>query len=96
MKLKRTLDIPLEICKPHIRHVIKVMMPSVVRNRPTQDTSQKSQGKFFLLFLSTLFLYFQDLKKYKLRLLRSDLGSVYFPLVSFLQYLNNYIGILFK
>ena len=30
----------------------------VVENRPTQDTSQKSQGKFFLSFLYTLFLYF--------------------------------------
>ena len=30
----------------------------VVGNRPIQDTFQKSQGKFFLSFLYTLFLYF--------------------------------------
>ena len=30
----------------------------------TQDTSQKSQGKFFLSFLCTLFLYFLRPEKF--------------------------------
>ena len=65
---------------------------SVVENAETQDTSQRPQGKFFLSFPCTLFSYFLDLKNYKLRSLRSDPGSLHFPLLSFLQYLNNYLG----
>ena len=68
-------------------------LTAVVGNRATQDTSQKPQGKFFLSFLYTFFYIFQDLKNYELRLLRSDPGSLCFPLPSFLQYLNNYSGL---
>ena len=58
----------------------------VVRNGPTQDISQRSQGKFFLSFPCTLFSYFLDLKNYKLRPLRSDPGLVHFSLLSFYIY----------
>ena len=45
--LKFWVQVPLFYCQT-----------SVVGNRATQDTSQKSQGNFFLSFLCTLFLYF--------------------------------------
>ena len=49
----------------------------------------KSQGKFFLSFLYSLFSYFLDLKNYELRPLRSDPGSLHFPLLSFF-YINSF------
>ena len=38
--------------------IIIITISLVVGNRPTQDTSQKSQGSFFLSFLYTLFYIF--------------------------------------
>ena len=38
--------------------IIIITISLVVGNRLTQDTSQMSQGNFFLSFLYTLFLYF--------------------------------------
>ena len=43
-------------------------LTKVVENGPTQDTFLKSQGKFFLSFLYTLFYIFLTPKNYKSRL----------------------------
>ena len=51
----------------------------------------RAQGKFFLLFLCTLFYIFLTLKITN-RAFKKFPGSLHFTLLSFLQYLNNYLG----
>ena len=55
----------------------------VVENGASQDTSQRSQGKFFLSFLCTLFYTFLTAKNYKVETLKSDLRLLTFSLLSF-------------
>ena len=44
----------------------------VVENGASQDTFQRSQGKFFLLFVCTLFYTFLTAKNYKIKTLILD------------------------
>ena len=55
----------------------------VIENGASQDTFQRSQGKFFLSFLCTLFNKFLTAKNYKIETLKSDLTSLAFLLLSF-------------
>ena len=50
----------LIVCVVFVPTFEEVLAKLVVVNRPTQDTFLKSQGKFFFLFLCTLFLHIFD------------------------------------
>ena len=57
----------------------------VVGNRATQDTFLKSQGKFFLSFLCTLFLHIFDTKKLQIKTSKKVSWAALFPTTDFEQ-----------
>ena len=64
---------------------------SVVENRATQDTFLGFMVNFFVISMYPFFTYFLT-PKIANRALKKFSASPYFSLLSYLQYLNNYLG----